>query len=252
MPTTIERAGGTIFATRNSLRNPKIIAHRGYHMIAPENSLPAFRIAAEMGAWAIETDVHRTKDGVMVCCHNDTVDDYCNGTGKISEMTFKELSELRIIKGRGLRYYADEEYRIPTFREYLEICRLHGAVPFLEFKENLVEEVLYEIRSMGIEDHTVFSAISLPILQEARTLTDRVFLHWIFGNKEEAPLLADLGYAGISYKIARLIDVPNGLVDETHRMGLRVCFRAADTREEALRAIAMGVDYIPSNTLVKL
>ena len=67
MPTTIERAGGTIFATRNSLRNPKIIAHRGYHMIAPENSLPAFRIAAEMGAWAIETDVHRTKDGVMVC-----------------------------------------------------------------------------------------------------------------------------------------------------------------------------------------
>ena len=252
MKKAIEACGGTIFSTRNSLRNPKIIAHRGYHMIAPENTLPAFRAAAEMGAWAIETDVHKTKDGVLVCCHNPTVDSYCDGTGTISEMTYAELSRLRIIKGRGLKLYPDGDYRIPTFREYLEVCRTHGAVPFLEFKEDLVEEALHTLRNMALEDYCVLSAISLDIIKRCRECSDRTFLHWIFGNEEEAPVLAELGYAGMSYKIASLDDVPDGLIDRTHALGLRVCMRAADTKEAAIRSIEMGLDYFPSNTLVTL
>ena len=248
-----EPIGGTIFATRNSLRNPKIIAHRGYHMIAPENSLPAFRAAAEMGAWAIETDVHATKDGVLVCCHNPTVDSYCSGTGTISEMTYEELSRLRIVKGRGLSLYAEEDYRIPTFREYLSICRTHGAVPFIEFKtDDAVERAVHELRKMALEDYAVLSAISFDVIKTCRTVSNRAFIHWIFGNEEEAPALAALGYAGMSYKIANLDDVPDGLIDRTHLLGLRVCLRAADTKEIARRSIEMGLDYFPSNTLVTL
>ncbi|MBO5271095.1 MAG: hypothetical protein J6B77_09935 [Clostridia bacterium] len=253
MKPAIESCGGTIFATRNSLRNPKIIAHRGYHMVAPENSLPAFRAAAEMGAWAIETDVHRTKDGVLVCCHNPTVDSYCSGTGTISEMTFEELSRLHIVKGRNVALYTEEELRIPTFREYLTVCRTHGAVPFLEFKaEDIVEDALYELRGMALEDYCVLSAISFDVIKTCRAHSDRAFIHWIFGNEEEAPALAALGYAGMSYKIANLDDVPDGLVERTHRLGLRLCFRAADTKEVARRSIEMGLDYFPSNTLVTL
>lgn len=253
MKKAIERCGGTIFATRNSYRNPKIIAHRGYHMIAPENTLPAFRAAGEMGAWAIETDVHATKDGVLVCCHNPTVDSYCSGTGKISEMTYAELSELRIVKGRGLGLYPDADYRIPTLREYLEVCRENGSVPFIEFKTaDTVEETLAELRRMSLEDYCVLSAIPLDIILHCRERSDRAFVHWIFGNEEEAPTLAELGYAGMSYKIKELDDVPEGLVDRTHALGLRVCMRAADTKDAARRSIAMGLDYFPSNTLVTL
>ena len=253
MKKAIEACGGTIFATRNSLRNPKIIAHRGYHMIAPENSLPAFRAAAEMGAWAIETDVHATKDGVLVCCHNPTVDSYCDGEGSISEMTYAELSRLRIIKGRGLKLYPDEDYRIPTFREYVEICRKHGSVPFIEFKTaEIVEDVLDVLRKTAMEDYCVLSAIPFDIIKTCREYSDRAFLHWIFGDMERAPALAELGYAGMSYKIADLNDVPEGLIDATHALGLRVCMRAADTKEVAIRSIEMGLDYFPSNTLVTL
>lgn len=248
-----ERCGGTIFATRNSYRNPKIIVHRGYHMVAPENSLPAFRAAGEMGAWAIETDVHATKDGVLVCCHNPTVDSYCSGTGEISEMTYAELSELRIVKGRGLTLYPDADYRIPTFREYLEICRNYGSVPFIEFKTpEIVEEALLEVRRLSLEDYCVLSAVPYEIIERCREASDRAFVHWIFGNEENAPTLAELGYAGMSYKIKNLDDVPEGLVDRTHALGLRVCMRAADTREEARRSIEIGLDYFPSNTLVTL
>ncbi len=253
MKKALEACGGTIFATRNSLRNPKLIAHRGYHAFAPENSLPAFRAAAEMGAWAIETDIHKTRDGVLVCCHNPTVDAYLDGTGSISEMTYAELSKLRFIKGHGLKLYREEELRIPTLREYLTICRTHGAVPFLEFKtDDIVGDTLYELRSMGLEDYSVLSAISLDVIRSCRAESKSAFVHWIFGNEEEAEELAALGYAGMSYKIKNLSDVPDGLIDRTHRLGLRVCMRAADTKEDVVQAIEMGLDYVPSNTIVTL
>ena len=45
----------------------KLIAHRGYAVHAPQNSLEAFETAGRLGYWAIETDVHKTLDGVLVC-----------------------------------------------------------------------------------------------------------------------------------------------------------------------------------------
>ena len=50
----------------NIFADPKLIAHRGLTNEAPENSNPAFRKAGENGFWAIETDVHKTKDGILV------------------------------------------------------------------------------------------------------------------------------------------------------------------------------------------
>ena len=57
----------------------KLIAHRGYAVHAPQNSLEAFEAAGKLGYWAIETDVHKTKDGVLVCNHDATVDHMFNG-----------------------------------------------------------------------------------------------------------------------------------------------------------------------------
>ena len=56
------------------MNKPKIIAHRGANRYAPQNTIPAFEKAIELGADGTETDVHSTKDGYIVICHNDTVD----------------------------------------------------------------------------------------------------------------------------------------------------------------------------------
>ena len=52
------------------------ISHRGFTPLAPENSLPSFLYAGKFKQWAIETDLHLTKDGEVVCCHNDNILDY--------------------------------------------------------------------------------------------------------------------------------------------------------------------------------
>lgn len=249
---TQERAGGSIFATRNSIRTPKLIAHRGAQVYAPQNSLPAFSIAGEYGVWAIETDVHKTSDGVLVCCHNATTGECYTEDMTIAQTTFTELRKLRIRKGNNLAAFSQEELRMPTFEEYLHICRRTGAVPFLELKANIAGEVVHALRRAGMEDHAVVSAICFEHLAPVRDFSSKVFLHHIFSNENYFDALADLGYAGLSLNYPDLDGVPEGTVEAVHERGLRICFRAADTPDMVRRAIALGTDYVPSNRVYAL
>jgi glycerophosphoryl diester phosphodiesterase len=69
----------------------KIISHRGANKYAPQNTIPAFQKALEFNVEGFENDVHVTKDGVVVVCHNYTIDETSNGKGKIADYTFEEL-----------------------------------------------------------------------------------------------------------------------------------------------------------------
>ena len=59
----------------------QIWAHRGASAYAPENTLEAFRLAAEMGADGVELDVQLSRDGELVVAHDETIDRVSNGTG---------------------------------------------------------------------------------------------------------------------------------------------------------------------------
>ena len=93
---------------------PQIIAHRGASGHAPENTLSAFLLAAEMGADGIELDVHLTVDGEVVVIHNDTVDATTDGRGRVSEMALHELKALDAGGWYDARYAGE---RIPTLVE---------------------------------------------------------------------------------------------------------------------------------------
>jgi glycerophosphoryl diester phosphodiesterase len=69
-------------------------AHQGGAREAPSSTLFALRQAVALGADALELDVHRTVDGVLVVCHDSTVDETTNAIGAIAEMTFAELRDL--------------------------------------------------------------------------------------------------------------------------------------------------------------
>lgn len=109
----------------------KYIHHRGNHKNAPENSIPAFEQAEY---WGAETDIRVTKDGRWVIMHDDTVDRTTNGTGRVTDLTFEDVRNLRIDKGNGLEKYKSDQLVVPTLEEYLGICRDKGVVPVIEIK----------------------------------------------------------------------------------------------------------------------
>ncbi len=119
------------------------VAHRGLHGgDIPENSLTAFRLAMEAG-YAVETDLHLTKDGVLVTFHDDTLNRMTAARGNIREKTYEELSLLTL---------ADTKEKIPTFDEMLAL--INGKVPLLiELKSNgekgLEEAVCNRLKAYG-------------------------------------------------------------------------------------------------------
>ena len=97
-------------------------AHRGLHSrdkSVPENSLEAFRLAAQAG-YGIELDVQLSKDGQVVVFHDDTLERVCGVSGRVDERTFEELQQLRL---------CGTKERIPLFSQVLEI--VHGRGPLI-------------------------------------------------------------------------------------------------------------------------
>ena len=107
-------------------------------MVAPQNTLPAFRKSFEIGCDGVETDIHLTKDGVPVLCHNFTIDETSTGKGAIKDMTYEELLQF------DFGSYKGEE-----FKDVIKMGRtqLQDAVPmtlgqeFTAYAATLAEEI---------------------------------------------------------------------------------------------------------------
>ena len=97
------------------MNKPIIVAHRGLDEHAPENTLPAFTAALDLGL-ALEFDVRFTADREMVVIHDATVDRTTNGTGEVADMSLSELRNLDAGSWFSPRFTGE---RVPTLAELL-------------------------------------------------------------------------------------------------------------------------------------
>ena len=228
------------------------IAHRGCQSLAPENTIPSFVCAARLGLQAIETDVRFSKDGKLICSHDDSLKRMFGLKKKVSAMDYAEIRTLLPVNGNGLTSWPKELLRIPTFGEYLDVCEKYDAVPFIETKgdKDVVKPVLDEVRRRGLSHVAVLSSVSFDHIREARRCDKEIFIHHIFSKPEQLDELAAMGNAGLSYNYKDLSTVPDGLVARVHAKGVKMCLRAGDTPETVAKMIELGLDYIPTNVTV--
>src|SRR5574337_1574840 len=99
------------------------IAHRGAAALAPENTMAAFEKAVELGADAIELDLHVSRDGELVVIHDQTLDRTTNGHGPVHACNLQELRQLDAGRWFGESFAGQ---RIPTLAEVLD--RFAGKV----------------------------------------------------------------------------------------------------------------------------
>jgi glycerophosphoryl diester phosphodiesterase len=111
--------------------NPLIIAHRGYSLVAPENTLPAYQKAIEVGVDMIEADVNLTKDGVLVMIHDYFLDRTIDATGNVSDYTFEEIRRM----DAGVKFHPEfSGTRIPTAEETIQLAKEAGILMCFEIK----------------------------------------------------------------------------------------------------------------------
>jgi len=224
-----------------------MIAHRGAKKFAPENTIPAYEKAIEMGMDYIEMDVQTTKDGHLVMSHDWTVDRMTDGRGKIGEMTLEQIKGL----DAGVKFSNEfKGTRIPTFDEALETCRNRIKV-YLDLKGAPVPSVI-------------------KVLDEHRMIPDTVVYSWIGALMEIKRLRPDLAVMpgpdawlrlpGLAALIVRtlpaevidsnIVDWTKERVDEVHEAGGMVfvdTLGAKDNREGMIEGIEMGVDGIDTD-----
>lgn len=140
-----------------SLREAKngtyVIAHRGAHTGIPENSLPAYQKAIDLGCDFVEIDIRTTKDGKFVSIHNSSVNEYVKGIkGKVSELTLQELRSLDIGINRGSAW---KNTKIPTFEEILDLCHDKIGI-YLDLKAAPVSQLVDKIKEKGMEKEIVW------------------------------------------------------------------------------------------------
>src|SRR5580658_5587834 len=81
-----------------------VIAHRGAHREAPENTLASLEKAIEIGCDYVELDVRRTKDGALVIMHDNSVNRMTNGKGKIADLTLAEIRKFEVKSRHGAKW----------------------------------------------------------------------------------------------------------------------------------------------------
>jgi glycerophosphoryl diester phosphodiesterase len=131
---------------RQSKNNIYVAAHRGWSEKYPENTMLAYKKAADLGVDQIEIDVRVTKDGELVIMHDATVDRTTNGTGKVEDLTLAELRALDAGSWKGEEFSG---LQIPTFDEFIEFARSLPEMTFdFELKEYPTdgrEELAYSV-----------------------------------------------------------------------------------------------------------
>lgn len=208
-------------AAEVSPKTPWLVAHRGASAYAPENTVPAFRLAAEQGATFVEFDVRLTKDRQIVCLHDDSLERTTD-----VEAIFPDRSRTASAGAQATRRWPLEDFtlaevkrldagswfgpafrgtRIPTFAETIDALRGRSGL-FIELKspelyEGIERLVIAELKAKGLDTPGAdprtpvllqsFSAPSLEIF--AGTLGTRLPIHFLVAARDAGPWLTDEG-----------------------------------------------------------
>lgn len=160
----------------------KIWAHRGASAKAPENTIPAFKLAVKQGADGIELDVQLSKDGIVVVTHDERIDRVSNGTGFVKDYTWKELQEFNFNNGK-------EEYGfvpIPTLEEVYQIFGQMDLTINVELKTNkfryegIEEKVTALSEKYNLGRKVIYSSFSPSTLTKMRCLCPECLIGLIY------------------------------------------------------------------------
>lgn len=226
-----------------------IYAHRGASAYAPENTLEAFQLAADMGAHGVELDVHVCKSGELVVIHDETVDRVADGTGTVAEMTLAELKALNVSK--PIPGY--KPTTIPTLEEVYALLKPTGLHVNVELKTGyvdyptLVEKCIALADKMGMTERVLYSSFNHRTLMEVKAINPALPCGLLY----ELVMIEPWRYAG-AYGMNALhphlseLRCPD-LVPTAHAMGQEINPWTVNTEEEIRMCIAAGCDRLITN-----
>lgn len=163
-----------------------IFAHRGASGYAPENTMAAFQLALDMHSDGIELDLHQTKDGHIVICHDEELQRTTNGTGFINEHTLEELRALDAGRWYDERFTGE---RLPTLDEFMSLVAGTKIIINFEIKnipyyyEGIEKKLLDAVAGRHMLDQVIISSFDHYALCKIAELNPEVKIGLLFSTR---------------------------------------------------------------------
>jgi glycerophosphoryl diester phosphodiesterase len=226
----------------------KIIAHRGHSALAPENTLAAFRLAAESDrCFAIECDVHSTKDGVFAVIHDDNLKRMTGSKVIVADEPYDVIKTYPITGGKGSHQYDGE--CVPRLEDFLEICMLSEKTAVIEIKRVHAFEDLKALLDLIESYQTLKSMIisfDITLLKVLRAFTDMPLQLLKYKLNEDIIYDARVNRLDLSLH-DKIVDEP--LVKRLHKEGFGIGVFTVDDPDQKEYFSNLGIDYLTTNTL---
>lgn len=229
---------------------PLIIAHRGASARAPENTLPAFRLALRAGAPMVEFDVHQTQDRELVVVHDASLR---RTTGVRAAVETQPRCDVVALDAGAWFSPAYRDVRIPTLREALRALG-RGSAANIELKSGtrrlhpgIEQRLLATLRRLGWTERVLVSSFHVRYLERLRRL-DRAVAIGVLVHPWSLPIALARASRLAAYSVhppARV--VTRELISRIHAAGYAVLPYTVDRARDKARLVRLGVDGFFTN-----
>ena len=223
---------------------PLAIAHRGGAGLAVENSVTAFALSAALGLRYLETDVHVTRDGHLVCFHDATLERLTSATGRVRSRSLSELRRLRVA-GRE---------PIATLEEVLDAFPEHRLT--IDVKDRAaIAPLVRSLRRRGVAERVCVAGawdgwlaeVSAQVPDVAAALGWRSLTALLLCARtgtRPPRALATGPFAHVPIKLGRVPVFVERLVEMSHDIGVRVVTWTVNDPPTMRQLLDVGVDAI--------
>ena len=224
------------------LDNPvEVTAHRGYSAVYPENTIPAFKGAIQVGADWAELDVQQTADGEVIVMHDSNLKRTTGLDKEVWQVTWDEIKDLDNGSWFDKKY---QTVRIPTLEEVLKVCR--GKIHLnIEIKpsghdKDLEEQVAKLLKKYHMRDTCVVSSLKYDSLRKIKQADDSIETAYItsvsYGN------FTDLKYAD-GYSVESTL-LSKSFVNKAQKAGKQIYVWTVNSEERLEKVVGMGIDNV--------
>lgn len=226
-----------------------VVAHRGLSGIETENTNAAFIAAGNRSYYGIETDIHKTADGIFVTIHDGDLNRIAGVNVMVENSTLAELQNIILYDKDGNKNRID--LRIPKLEDYISICKKYKKHCILELKSDFSEadisKIIKIIKSHGALENVTFISFIYNNLKRIRSLLPKQSVQYLFTQFTDEiieKLLKDKFDADIQYK-----ELTKERIDELHEKGIKINCWTVDKKEIGEKLSSWGVDFITTNIL---
>ena len=225
---------------------PIAFAHRGGAGAWPENTMPAFQGAVDLGYRYIETDVHLTADGVLVAFHDDRLDRVTDRVGVISELPYEEVAKARVDGREPIPLFEDLLASFPDIRINVDPKNDNTVVPLARI---LVDRKAIDRVCIGaFSDRRIDRMRYLCGPDLCTSMGPRRVARLMTATQPAARRVSRPRFAAAAAQVptrqGRLPLVTPAFIEGAHRAGVEVHVWTIDDPAEMAALLDLGVDGI--------